>query len=95
MVKANDILSDEEIEDCIDGSSNIKLIRNIIEIAQDKNRATIDELKFAAYFTDEVNNFIDEKPGTAAWDEANTNNWEWARSIANNINGVLYEKWMK
>ncbi|NDG32383.1 hypothetical protein EB118_20195 [bacterium] len=95
MVRANDILSDEELNKCTNNSSNLELIRNIIEISQDKNSATIDGIKFAAYYTDEINNTIKAKPGTAAWDDANTNNWEWARSIATNINEVIYAKWMK
>ena len=95
MVKANDILSDDEIEQCIKGSSNINLIRNLIEISQDRNRAILDEIKFAAHYTDEVNNNIKAKRGTAEWDDANTTNWEWGKSIAININGVLYEKWIK
>ena len=52
MVKANDILSDDEIEQCIKGSSNINLIRNLIEISQDRNRAILDEIKFAAHYSD-------------------------------------------
>ena len=95
MVKANDILSDDEIEQCIKGSSNINLIRNLIEISQDRNRAILDGIKFAAHYSDEVNNNIKAKRGTTEWDDANTTNWEWGKSIATNINGVLYEKWIK
>jgi len=95
MIRANDILSDEELEECIDGSSDLTLIRNIIETSQDKNAATVDVLKFAAYFTDHVNDFIDAKPGTNDYDEASTVNWEWGRSIATNINEMVYSKWMK
>lgn len=52
----NDILSDDEIEECIDGSSNITLIRSIIELTQDNN--TVNEESFADIFAFEIRGFM-------------------------------------
>ena len=89
----NDILSDEEIEECIDGSSNITLIRSIIELTQDNN--TVNEESFADIFAFEIRGFIDAEFESEVWDECNDNNWEWGRCIAENINNLVIDKWTK
>lgn len=87
----NSLLSDEEIEDCIDGTSSVILIRSIINLVQNNN--TLEEESFADIFAFELSNFIDAEPGTEEWDEYNGNNWEWGRNIAENINNLLVDKW--
>ena len=93
MIKINSILSDEEIDDCIDGSSSIKLIRQIIENTQEDNMIDVDD--FADTFATELEDFIGEYEDTEEWKEAWDNNWEWGLSIAEAINDLLVDKWTK
>lgn len=51
-MKINDILSDEEIENLIDGSSDIAMIRRLIEKTQYKN--LIDDEDFADQFSFQI-----------------------------------------
>ena len=89
----NDILSDEEIEECIDGSSSVILIRSIIELTQDNN--TVNEESFADIFAFEIRGFIDAEFESDVWKECNNFNWEWGFSIAENINNLVIDKWTK
>lgn len=93
--KINDILSDEEIEECIDGCSDIKMIREIIGVTQLDNLVDIED--FADMFSYKIRNFIDVhiEDDEEAYDEAYMNNWEWGSSIAENINNLLINKWTK
>lgn len=93
MIKINSILSDEEIENCLDGSSSIKLIRQIIENTQEDNMIDVDD--FADTFATELEDFIGEYEDTEEWKEAWDNNWEWGLSIAEAINDLLVDKWTK
>ena len=92
-MKINDLLSDEEIEECIEGSSDVKMIREIIEDTQLENLIDVED--FADMFAYAIRGFIavtfeeDEE----AYDEAYINNWDWGTSIAQNINALLVDKW--
>ena len=55
--KINDLISDEEIEECIDGLSDIKMIREIISVTQLDNLVDIED--FADMFSYKIRNFID------------------------------------
>jgi len=94
-MKINDLLSDEEIESCIDGSSDLRMIREIIEVSQLDNLLDIED--FADMFAYQIRGFIDVtfEEDEDAYDEAYTNNWEWGTSIAENINLLLVDKWTK
>ena len=87
--KINDTLSDEGIEECIDGCSDIKMIREIIGVTQLDNLVDIED--FADMFSYKIRNFIDVhiEDDEEAYDEAYMNNWEWGSSIAENINNLL------
>jgi hypothetical protein len=93
--KINDILSDGEIEECIEGSSDIKMIREIIGVTQLDNLVDIED--FADMFSYKIKNFIDAsiEDELEAYEEAYMNNWEWGASIAQNINSLLVNKWTK
>lgn len=92
--KINDILSDEEIEECTDGSSDVKMIREIIDLTQLDNLVDIED--FADMFSYKIRNFIVHiEDDEEAYDEAYMNNWEWGSSIAENINNLLINKWTK
>lgn len=92
-MKINDLLSDEEIENCIDGSSDLRMIREIIEVSQLDNLLDIED--FADMFAYRIRGFIDVtfEEDEEAYDEAYMNNWEWGTSIAENINLLLVDKW--
>ena len=85
----NDLLSDEDIEECIDGSSDIGMIREIITLSQ--NDEFVDVESFADVFSYKISGFIDTEEGTEEWIEANENNWAWGFSIAENINNLLMQ----
>lgn len=92
-MKINDLLSDEEIEHCIDGSSDLRMIREIIEVSQLDNLLDVED--FADMFAYKIRGFIDVtfEEDEEAYDEAYMNNWEWGTSIAENINLLLVDKW--
>ena len=94
-MKINDLLSDEEIENCIDGSSDLRMIREIIEVSQLDNLLDIED--FADMFAYQIRGFIEvsAEEDEDAYDEAYMNNWEWGTSIAENINLLLVDKWTK
>jgi len=92
-MKINDILSDDDIYECIDGNSDIKMIREVIDMTQKDN--LVDEESFADVFSFNIRNFIDEEIDSDEYDEAYTNNWEWGRSIAESINNLLVSKWTR
>lgn len=89
----NDILSDEDIEDCIEGSSNIELIRGIINLTQQET--LLDEESFADCFSYEISSYIDAEENSEEWKEYNQNNWDWGYSIAQNINELVTNKFTK
>jgi hypothetical protein len=89
----NDLISDEEIETCIDGSSSTVLIRSIINLTQVNN--LVNEESFADVFAFELKEFIDADPASLDYMEANEVNWDWGYNIAQNINELLINKWIK
>jgi hypothetical protein len=89
----NDILSDEEIEDCLEGTSDIKWIRGLINLSQIDN--LIDEEGFADMFSFELRKFIDVPENSEEYDDAYENNWVWGYSIAENINELVMNKFTK
>ena len=94
-MKINSILDDEEIESCIDGSSDIRMIREIIDLSQLDNLLDIED--FADLFAYAIRGFIEfsAEEDEDAYDEAYMNNWEWGTAIAENINKLLVNKWTK
>ena len=83
-------LDDEEIEDCVDGTTNIDMIREIFTkhgvLGDD---GYIDPEIFADWFAMGIEGFIDAEEDSEAWTEANDNNWNWGYDIADNINMLL------
>lgn len=90
-VNPND-LTDEEIEECIDGSSDVAMIREIIsmeDVYDDEGSTHINEENFATRFAYAIEGFIDADEGTPEYDAAWDNNYEWALTIAENINDKI------
>jgi hypothetical protein len=80
-------LTDEEIEECIDGSSDVRMIRENVYDQEDSTH--LNEANFATRFAYAIEGFIDADPETEEWSEAWDNNYEWALTIAENINDML------
>lgn len=86
-------LDDEELEDCFDGSSNVDMVREILEkqgvVGKD---GFVDIDQFAEWFAYGVEGYIDADEETDEWQEAWDNNYAWGESIAENINEYLEEE---
>ncbi len=83
-------LTDEELESCVDGTTNIAMLREILT----KHRVIdlegwIDPEVFADWFASGIQGFIDAEPNTAEWQEAYDNNWSWGYDIGDNINSLI------
>ena len=85
-------LTDEDIEECIDGSSDVRMIREIMtmeDVYEQEDSTHIHEENFATRFAYAIEGFIDADPETEEWSEAWDNNYQWALTIAENINDML------
>ena len=85
-------LTDEEIEECINGSSDVDMIREIMtmeDVYDDEDSTHLHEENFATRFAYAIEGCIDADPETEAWAQAWDNNYEWGIGIAENINDVL------
>lgn len=83
-------LTDDEIENCIDGSSNIDMIKDILTKHGVVNEnGVVSSGIFADWFAQALEGYIDAEPETEEWTEAFDNNWNWGYNIADNINDLL------
>lgn len=82
-------LTEEEIEDCVDGTTSIALIKEILEKPYCVVDNVIDEERFANWFAYALEGFIDADEDTEEWDEAYQNNYDWGYQIAENINDYV------
>ena len=82
--------TDDEIEECFDGSSNVDLVRDIAGKCVTEN-GTIAEMAFGQMFARAIEGYIgvdyDEEPDE--WEEAWDNNEDWGISIAGNLNALI------
>lgn len=86
-------LTNDELEDCVDGSTNISMLREILEKPGTVTlEGFVDIERFAEWFAYGVEGYIDADEGTAEYDEAWNANYEWGESIAENINDYLESK---
>lgn len=80
-------LTDEELESCIDGSTDLSLIRKILKYKTVIDlEGWIDPEAFADFFAHSLEGFISADEDTDEWTEANEVNWTWGYDIADNIN---------
>ena len=80
------LLTDEALEDCIDGCSSLELLREILRqppVVYRDNK--IDVKQFAGYFQIALEDLTEDE-------EANENNYQWGLSIAENINAATFQK---
>ncbi len=83
-------LTDEELEDCVDGSSNIEMIRDILtRQGVVDEQGWVDPEIFADWFAKGIEGFIDAEQDSDEWVAAFDNNWNWGYDIADNINSVI------
>ena len=82
--------TDDEIEECFYGSSNVDLVRDIAGKCKTEN-GTIAEMAFGQMFARAIEGYIgvdyDEDPDE--WEEAWDNNEDWGISIASNLNALI------
>ncbi len=86
-------LSDEQIESCFDGSSNVDLVRDLFEENYHSDLNVVDETAFGEAFADAIQGFIgvDQNEEPEEWKQAYAINQEWGESIAQNVNELLKE----
>jgi hypothetical protein len=83
-------LTDEELEECVNGTTNIAMLREILT----KHRVVdeqgwIDPEIFADWFSHGIEGNISAEPDTDEWQEAYDNNWNWGYDIGDNINSYI------
>lgn len=83
-------LTDEELEDCVDGSTNISMLREILTRAGVVDLdGYIDPEIFADWFAQGIQGYIAAEVDSDEWAEANDTNWNWGFDIADNINSYI------
>lgn len=83
-------LTDEEIEDCFDGSYSVGLVREILgKFGVIDEYGWIDPEIFADWFAQSLEDNIEAEAGSDEWTEANDANWNWGYDMADNINALL------
>lgn len=87
-VRTLDSLTDEEIESCFDGSTDLELVKRLLK----ENSAPdgwIWSMDFGCEFAEAIEGFIGAEEGTDEWQESWDVNAEWGERIADNINELL------
>lgn len=83
-------LTNAEIEDCINGSSNVEMIRKILSKHGVVDiEGWVDPEIFADWFAQGIEGFINAEEDTDEWTEAYNNNWNWGYDIGDNINSMI------
>ncbi len=83
-------LTDEELEDCVDGTTNIDMLRDILTKPNVVDeQGWIDPEIFADWFANGVEGHISAEPDTDEWQETYDNNWIWGYDIGDNINSYI------
>ena len=83
-------LTDDELENCVNGSTNIVMLREILtKHGVVDEQGWIDPEIFADWFANGIEGFIDAVPDTDEWQAAYDNNWNWGYDIGDNINSYI------
>ena len=82
--------TDDEIEECFEGSSDVDLVREIAGKCVTEN-ATIAEMAFGQMFARAIEGFIgvEYEDAPDEWEEAWDINEDWGISIARNLNDLI------
>jgi hypothetical protein len=88
-----DSFTDDEIEECFEGSSNVDLVREIANKCVTENK-TIAEMAFGQMFARAIEGFIgvEYEDDPDEWEEAWDINEDWGISIARNLNDLILSK---
>ena len=89
-IRTIDEISDYELEDCYDGTTNNDMVRElVINCVNDSGFVNVED--FVHCFAREIEGFIaaDEDDEPEEWEEAWAANYEWGENIAENINYAL------
>lgn len=92
-VRTLDSLTDNEIESCFEGSSNVDLVRGLLEQHTAPN-GWVWDMDFGDAFATAIEGFIGAEAGTSEWEEAWEINREWGEAIADRVNELLGKKEM-
>jgi hypothetical protein len=73
------LLSDAALEECVDGCTDLDLLRRILRKPDVVEDNVVDEYLFGDHFQEALEGFADDE-------EASENNYQWGCLIAENIN---------
>lgn len=79
------LLSDAALEECVDGCTNLDLLRAILRKPYVVEDNVVDEYLFGDYFQEALEGFAED-------DEASEINYQWGCQIAENINLTTVKK---
>ena len=83
-------LTDAELEDCVNGTTNIAMLREILTKPNVVDeQGWIDPEIFADWFAHGIEGFIDAVPDTDEWRAAYDTNWNLGYDIGDNINSYI------
>ena len=89
-MKDSRTLTDAELENCVNGTTNIAMLREILTKPNVVDeQGWIDPEIFADWFAHGIEGFIDAVPDTDEWQAAYDNNWNWGYDIGDNINSYI------
>jgi hypothetical protein len=86
--KSIDELTDNQIENCFEGSSDVAMVRRITKKYIDEN-GYVDVESFSQEFAEGIEGFITEEEDTDEWNNVWYDNRNWGEIIAENINEIL------
>lgn len=73
------LLTDAALEECVNGSTDLDLLRRILRKPDVVEDNVVDEYLFGDHFQEALEGFADDE-------EASENNYQWGCLIAENIN---------
>lgn len=86
-----DKLSDDQLDECCAGSTDLPMVRRLLNYCLDRESGLVDAFNFSDMFAQNLEAFISEDEGTLAWTEAWTVNQDWGFSIAESVNELLMD----
>jgi hypothetical protein len=81
-------LTDDEIESCLGGSTDLELVKKLL-LENYASDGWITVMDFGYSFAEAIQTFIDAEPDTDEYRKAWDINSEWGESIAQNVNDLL------
>jgi hypothetical protein len=90
-MKTLDNITDDELEVCVEGSTNLTMLRDLLE--QCLMDGLVHEDDFADVFAMELEKHLDTNLPGPEYIEAYDVNWEWGMRIAENVNDLLRDEW--